>query len=192
MRSGYATCFAVLLAAASGVHAAQHGPSDHASPGYPARPIRLIVSFPPGGSNDIMGRYFGHYLTERPGRQVVIDNRGGADGIIGTEIVVRAQPDVTRLLVISAAHTVNAATRKLPYDPLGSFAWPGHSVSPEPALRRSGAAGQFGAELLAYAGHPGKLTLATSGGYAHFSAKCFTTSPGCRCWSSYTKEVFPH
>ena len=72
--------FAVLLAAAGSVHAAQRGPSDDPGPGYPARPIRIIVPFPPGGSNDIMGRYFGHYLTERFGRPVMIDNRGGADG----------------------------------------------------------------------------------------------------------------
>jgi tripartite-type tricarboxylate transporter receptor subunit TctC len=67
------------------------------APGYPARPIRMIVPFPPGGSNDIMGRYFGNYLTERLGRQVVMDNRAGADGIIGTEIVARSQPDELRL-----------------------------------------------------------------------------------------------
>jgi tripartite-type tricarboxylate transporter receptor subunit TctC len=102
MGSVFATCFAVLLAAAGSVHAAQRGPADDPSPGYPARPIRLIVPFPPGGSNDIMGRYFGHYLTERFGRQVVIDNRGGADGIIGTEIVARSQPDGYTLLVISS------------------------------------------------------------------------------------------
>src|SRR5262245_46608936 len=77
----FATCFAVLLVAAVTVHAAQSVADSSAA--YPTRPVRLIVPFPPGGSNDILGRYLAHYLTERLGRQVVIDNRGGADGIIG-------------------------------------------------------------------------------------------------------------
>ena len=80
--------FALLLAFAGGVHAAQE-----AAPGYPSRPVRLLVPFPPGGSNDIMARYFAQYLVERLGQQVVIDNRGGAEGIIATEIVARARPD---------------------------------------------------------------------------------------------------
>jgi tripartite-type tricarboxylate transporter receptor subunit TctC len=80
MRPCYAMGCAALLAAAVGITAAQSAEPADPAPGYPARPIRMIVPFPPGGSNDIMGRYFGNYLTERLGRQVVLDNRAGADG----------------------------------------------------------------------------------------------------------------
>ena len=83
MKSRFAKTFAVLLVAAGNAHAAQSSaPAAGPAPGYPARPIRMIVPFPPGGSNDIMGRYFAHYLTARLGQQVVLNNRAGADGII--------------------------------------------------------------------------------------------------------------
>ncbi len=193
MGSGYAACCAVLLAAAASVQAAQGAPADDPAPGYPARPIRLIVPFPPGGSNDIMGRYFGHYLTERFGRQVVIDNRGGADGIIGTEIAARSQPDGYTLLVISAAHTVNAATRKLPYDPLGSFVWAG-TLGLGPSLLSVGPALPVNSvrELLAHGrANPGKLTLATSGGYAHFSSELFHHLSGVKMLVVLYKGGFP-
>jgi tripartite-type tricarboxylate transporter receptor subunit TctC len=193
MGSVLATCFGVLLAAAGSVHAAQGGPADDPSPGYPARPIRLIVPFPPGGSNDIMGRYFGHYLTERFGRQVVIDNRGGADGIIGTEIAARSQPDGYTLLVISAAHAVNAATRKLPYDPLRSFAWAG-KLALGPSLLSVGPSLPVNSvrELLDYGrANPGKLTLATSGGYAHFSSELFHHLSGLQMLVVVYKGGFP-
>jgi tripartite-type tricarboxylate transporter receptor subunit TctC len=60
---------------------------------YPARPIRLIVPFPPGGSNDIVARMIGHELTGRLGQQIVVDNRGGAGGMIGTETAANARSD---------------------------------------------------------------------------------------------------
>ena len=85
----------------------------------------MIVPFPPGGSNDIMGRYIAQYYTERFNRQVVLDNRPGADGLIGTEIASRAAADGYTLLVASAAHATNGGTRKLAFDPVNSFAWVG-------------------------------------------------------------------
>src|SRR5438128_822503 len=83
---------------------------------YPTKPIRMIVPFPPGGSNDIIGRYLANHLSERFGKQVVIDNRGGAGGLIGTETAANAVPDGHTLLLISVAYTMNAAIYKLPYD----------------------------------------------------------------------------
>ena len=160
---------------------------------YPARPIRMIVPFPPGGSNDIMGRYFAHHLTERLGRQVVMDNRPGADGIIGTEIVSRAAPDGYTLLVASAAHAVNGGTRKLPFDPLNSFAWIGtlglgpsvlsvHAAVPAKSLK----------ELIAHGkANPGKLVLSTSGGYAQFSAELFHHLSGMKLIVVVYKGGFP-
>ena len=88
---------------------------------YPTKPIRLIMPFPPGGSNDIVGRMLGMQLGERLGRQIVIDNRGGAGGVIGTEMVAKAPPDGYTLLLISTAFALNTSLYKLPYDPATAF-----------------------------------------------------------------------
>src|SRR5262249_5280272 len=92
-----------------------------AAPAYPDKPIRWIIPFPPGGSNDVLGRFLGTKLSERIGQQVVIDNRGGANGIIGAEIVANAPPDGYTILMISTSYVMNAAVRKLPYDVEKSF-----------------------------------------------------------------------
>ncbi|MBY0264931.1 MAG: tripartite tricarboxylate transporter substrate binding protein [Burkholderiales bacterium] len=90
---------------------------------YPNRPVRLIVPFPPGGSNDIVGRLVGAGLAERLGKQVVIDNRAGGNSIIGTEMAAKSPPDGHTLLVISTSFTTNPIIHKLPYDPRKDFAW---------------------------------------------------------------------
>jgi tripartite-type tricarboxylate transporter receptor subunit TctC len=63
---------------------------------YPNRPVRLIIPFPPGGSNDVVGRMIGTQLSEQLGKQVIVDNRAGAGGVVGTEIVTKAAPDGSR------------------------------------------------------------------------------------------------
>ena len=63
---------------------------------YPNRPVRLIIPFPPGGSNDVVGRMIGTQLSEQLGKQVIVDNRAGAGGVVGTEIVTKAGPTATR------------------------------------------------------------------------------------------------
>ena len=88
---------------------------------YPTKPIRLIIPFPPGGSNDVVGRMIALQLGERLGRQVIVDNRGGAGGIIGTEAASKAAPDGYTLLIISIAHAVSPWLYKLQYDPIKSF-----------------------------------------------------------------------
>src|SRR5262245_44819925 len=80
---------------------------------YPNRPVRLIIPFPPGGSNDVVGRMIGTQLSEQLGKQVVVDNRAGAGGVVGTEIVSKAPPDGYTLGVISLAHAVNPWLYKL-------------------------------------------------------------------------------
>ena len=192
MRTALAVCFGTMLAAAGGLQAAQRGADDSAA-GFPARPIRLIIPFPPGGSNDIMGRYVALYLTDRLGRQVVVDNRAGADAIIGTEIASRAQPDGYTLLIASAAFAVNAATRKVPYDPEKSFAWVGRLgygpsvVSVGPSLKVTSAK-----ELIAYGrANPGKLTLATSGGFAQMASELFNHMAGAKMLVVIYKGGFP-
>jgi tripartite-type tricarboxylate transporter receptor subunit TctC len=186
-------CFTALLAAAGGGQAAQHSAPVDSAASYPARPIRLIIPFPPGGSNDIMGRYLALYLTERLGKQVVADNRPGADGILGTEIASRAQPDGHTLLIASAAFTVNGATRKVPYDSLKSFSWVGRLgygpsvLSVGPALKVNTAK-----ELIAYGrANPGKLTLATSGGFAQMASELFNHMSGMKMLVVIYKGGFP-
>lgn len=88
---------------------------------YPSRPVRLIVPFPPGGSNDVVGRLVAQQLSVKLGQQVFVDNRGGAGGTIGTEACAAAAPDGYTLCIISIAHAVNTALHKLNYDPIKSF-----------------------------------------------------------------------
>ena len=88
---------------------------------YPDRPVRLIIPFPPGGSNDVVGRLVTNQLSEKLGHKVYVDNRGGAGGVLGTEAAAAAAPDGYTLLIISIAHAVNPALYKLNYDPIKSF-----------------------------------------------------------------------
>jgi len=88
---------------------------------YPSRPIRIIVGFLPGSSNDLLARFLGGKLADRFGQQVVIDNRPGANGIIGSDLTAKATPDGYTLLLMSVSHTMSAAVNKLPFDPLKSF-----------------------------------------------------------------------
>jgi tripartite-type tricarboxylate transporter receptor subunit TctC len=95
-----------------------------AADAYPARPVRMIVAYPPGGGTDIVGRMMAQKLTETLGQNVVIDNRGGATGNIGTELAARANPDGYTLLMGNVApNAINVSLfKKLPYDPVKDFA----------------------------------------------------------------------
>ena len=95
-----------------------------AQAGYPSRPIRFIVPYPPGGTTDIVGRGIAGKLAERVGQQVVIDNRGGASTIIGAEAAAKAQPDgYTLLLTTMTTMSINPqVVAKLPYDAFKDFA----------------------------------------------------------------------
>jgi tripartite-type tricarboxylate transporter receptor subunit TctC len=88
---------------------------------YPTKPVRLIVPFPPGAINDSIGRMMATQLSARLGKQFIVDNRGGAGGIIGSEIAANAPNDGYTLLVVSLVNAVNPWLYKLPYDPLKSF-----------------------------------------------------------------------
>jgi tripartite-type tricarboxylate transporter receptor subunit TctC len=89
--------------------------------GYPSKPVRLLVPAPPGGSTDLFARVVGAKLAAQLGQQVVIDNRGGAGGIVATELLARSVPDGHTLGVIYTPHTTNPSLTKLPYDPLDDF-----------------------------------------------------------------------
>ncbi len=110
-----------LLLALSTLFAVITATAVLAADSYPSKPIRLIIPFPPGGSNDIVGRLIAAKLSESLGKQVVVDNRGGAGGVLGSEMAAKASPDGYTLLIISAAYGFNPALYKLPFDPVKSF-----------------------------------------------------------------------
>jgi tripartite-type tricarboxylate transporter receptor subunit TctC len=93
-----------------------------AQPAYPSKPVKLIVPFPPGGSNDIVARLIGRELSESTGQQFLVDNRGGASGAIGADAVAKSAPDGYTLMVHSTSHLSNAfVAEKLAYDTLKDF-----------------------------------------------------------------------
>ena len=89
---------------------------------YPNKPIRLIVPFPPGGSTTIIARLIGQKLTESWGQQVIVDNRGGGNTIIGTEALAKSAPDGYTILLVTSTHIINPSLLTTPYDALKDFA----------------------------------------------------------------------
>ena len=170
MKLNCALCTVGLLAAAC-VQAAEQ---------YPARPIRLLVPQAAGGSNDIMARNVANHLTQTFGKQVVVDNRPGAEGIIGTEIVARSAPDGYTLLLASAAFTMNPAVRKLPYDSLTAFDWVA-KLGSGPTVLTVGPLLPVSTvkEILAIGkDKPGVVTMASAGGFQHFGTALFRSLSG--------------
>ena len=133
---------------------------------YPDRPVRLISPFPAGGSVDLVGRMVAVKLSENLGQQVVVDNRSGASGNIGTELAARAAPDGYTLLVNTIPLVSNAFLyKKLPYDPLADFA-PIMQVSSSPSMLavHPSLPVQSVKALLALArARPGQLNYASAG-----------------------------
>jgi tripartite-type tricarboxylate transporter receptor subunit TctC len=168
-----ATLAACLVIAGTGFAMAQD---------YPARPVRLIIPFPPGGSNDVVGRLIATKLGDRLGKQVVVDNRSGAGGVIGTEVAAKSPPDGYTLLVISMAHAVNPWLYKLGYDPIKDFAPVGllakgaNVLVVHPSLKVTNVA-----ELIALAKkQPGDLQYASAGigSFQHLGAELFKLMAG--------------
>ena len=85
---------------------------------YPTKPIHLIVPFPPGGGNDFIARFIAQRLTAGLKQSVIVENKAGAGGLLGTEFVIRSLPDGYTILLISASYTVNSALYPLKYDPI--------------------------------------------------------------------------
>jgi tripartite-type tricarboxylate transporter receptor subunit TctC len=113
LRTGLVRLLLALFAAAASF--------DAAAQAYPARPVKMIIPFPPGGSNDIVGRMIAAQLSERLGMQVIPDNHGGAGGLIGTDMAAKSTPDGYTILLISIAYAFNSSIYKLPYDPATAF-----------------------------------------------------------------------
>ena len=133
---------------------------------YPTRPVRLIVTTPAGGSPDIIARLIGQWLSERLGQPIVVDNRSGASGNIGTEIVVRAPPDGYTLLMALSLNAINAALYdNLPFNFIRDTA-PVASIASIPLVMEVNPSvpAKTVPEFIAYAKiNPGKINMASSG-----------------------------
>jgi tripartite-type tricarboxylate transporter receptor subunit TctC len=149
---------------------------------YPTKPVRVIVPFPPGGVNDTVGRMIAAQLSERLGKQFVVDNRSGAAGVVGTELAANAPKDGYTLLIVSLVNAVNPWLYKLPYDPVESFtpiaflaAAPNVLVvNPELPVKSVN-------ELVALArGKPGQLQYASAGvgSFMHLGGELFKLTAG--------------
>jgi tripartite-type tricarboxylate transporter receptor subunit TctC len=149
---------------------------------FPNRPVRWIIPFPPGGSNDILGRYLGVKLGDRLGQQVVIDNRGGANGIIGAQLAAEASADGYIMLMISTSFVMNAAVRKLPYDieksfdPIATIGFAPNSIVVNP----SGPYLSVKALVEAARAKPASIAYASTGvgGFNHFGGELFKKVAG--------------
>ncbi len=150
---------------------------------YPQRPVRLIVGLPPGGSTDLMARMLAARLTERWGQQVVVDNRPGASGIIGIELVVKAQPDgYTLLMGAGSFSSIGSLYSKLPFDVTRDLA-PVALIGTSPYLFvvHPSLPVKSMAEFIAYAkANPGKITYAgsTPGAVQHLSGELLKRTAG--------------
>jgi tripartite-type tricarboxylate transporter receptor subunit TctC len=160
------------------------GASAASAQDYPTRPIRLVVPFPPGGGNDILARTVGNRLTEVIGQQIVVDNRGGAGGVIGATIAATALPDGYTLLLGSVGNLAhNPALRpKLAYDPPRDFAAVALlATSPFILAINPGVPAKNVQQLIALAkASPGKLNYASAGpgSSLHMTAEIFKHATG--------------
>ena len=160
-------------------------PSHAATDDYPNRPIRVIVPLAPGGGSDYTARYLGPRLSERLGQPVVVDNRPGASGIVGTDLVAKATPDGYTLLLAYSTHAQSAQLfAKLPYDPLRDFA-PVTIVIVTPLTMQLNPSvpAKTVKELIAYAKqNEGKMNYGSSGpgSSPHLTTELFNSMAGIR------------
>src|SRR5918912_1251506 len=141
------------------------GPTAASAHPYPAKPVRLVVGFAPGGGTDIIGRLLAQKLTERWGQPVVVENKLGASGNIAAEVVAKSPPDGYTLLMAFSSHASNAALSKLPFDIKRDFSSI-TQVGSGPALILANPAlpAKTLGELIAYAkAHPGEIKYGSSG-----------------------------
>lgn len=150
---------------------------------YPAKPVRVLIPWPPGGSNDIVGRIVFQKVGESVGQQFVIENRGGAAGTIGADLVAKSAPDGYTIMVHSTSHVGNASMyKKLPYDTLKDFAGVGllatqpGALTVHPALPAKSVR-----EFIALAkSRPGAINYSSSGNGSapHLSMALFASMAG--------------
>lgn len=155
-----------------------------AADAYPSRPVRLIVPFPPGGGTDIMGRLVAAHLTEKLGAQAVIDNRGGAGGILGTDLATKSNPDGHTLLIGSVSTIcINPSLYpKLPYDTVKDLA-PVSLIASTPSVLvvPSSLSARSVRDLIDFAkSKPGQLNFASAGSGTshHLGGELFKMTTG--------------
>ena len=149
---------------------------------YPEKPVKLVIPFPPGGSNDVVGRYIASELSRRLDKSVVVENVGGAGGLIGTGLVAEAAPDGYTILLISVAFAFNPSLYKTPYDPATAFA-PVAMLGSGPVVIAvtSKLPANSLRELVAMAKEkPGQLNYASAGigSFQHLAAELFKREAG--------------
>src|SRR3954469_332095 len=150
---------------------------------YPAKPVRIVVPWPPGGGTDLVARTVAQKMHETLGQQAIVDNRAGANGIIGADLVAKASADGYTVMITIASHAINPSLyAKLPYDTLGDLApvsllaeYPFvitvHPSVPAKSIK----------ELIAFAkSHPGQLSFASSGNGSgpHLGMELFKSMAG--------------
>jgi tripartite-type tricarboxylate transporter receptor subunit TctC len=170
---GMRTAFVLLTTLAAAAAHAAAAPAE----AYPSKPIRLLVPFTPGGTNDILARMIGVHLTDKWGKTVIVDNRPGADGVIATDIVSKANPDGYTLIILSAAYAMNPAVRKLPYDPVKAIEFV-MKLGDGPTILTVGPAlpvDSVKALLAAAKSKPGQIIFGTSGGFQYFATALLRT-----------------
>lgn len=149
---------------------------------YPLKPVRFIVAFPPGGNADLVARLVGQKLTDGLGRPFVIDNRGGAGGVIAEEVTARSAPDGYTVLLVSLAHVVSPTlNKKLPYDSMKDLMPVSLLVSvPNVLVVNKAVSVQSLPELIALAkSKPGELNYASSHGTSlHIAGELFKAMAG--------------
>ena len=150
---------------------------------YPTQPVRIIVGYPPGGATDAMARLIAQQLSERLGQQFIVDNRPGPGGNIGTEAVVRSQPDGYTLLLIFSANAINATFYdKLSFNFIRDIA-PVAGIARSPFVMEvhSSVPAKTVSEFISYAkASPGKLRMASNGNgtTAHIAGELFKLMTG--------------
>jgi len=154
-----------------------------AQPAYPAKQITIVVPASPGGAIDLLARLIGIKLTQAWGQPVVIDNRTGATGIIGTDLVAKAAPDGYNLVLVASSHAINPSmVKKLPFDTVKGFEPVVLThVVPLVLVTAPGFPAKTVQDIVAYGkSKPGELSFASSGsgGAPHFSGELFKSMTG--------------
>lgn len=152
-------------------------------PPYPSKAVRMIVPFPPGGGTDLLGRIVGQKLSESLGTPIVVENRPGAGGVVGADVVAKARPDGYLLLIVSASHSINPSIyKKLPFDTLRDFAPITQLVgSPGLLVVHPSIAAKNVREFIAFAkARPGLISYASAGTGTppHLGGELFKTMAG--------------
>ncbi len=173
----------LALAGAIALTASFGALAQNSAQAYPRRTITIVVPFSPGGAIDLVARLVGQKLSEAWGQSVVIENKTGATGIVGTELVAKAAPDGHTLVMVPSSHAINPSTfKKLPFDTVQSFEPVVLThVVPLMLVVTPSLPVKNVRELIAYGkANPGKLTFASSGagGAPHMSGELFKSMTG--------------